>query len=141
MAETASVQHREDEYNSHGFELLLKMQRDHFWYRGRHRFLTYAVRRCLRGFGTSSTDCRAVDLGGGCGGWLHYLEQHARLPFAERALADSSRPALDLAVRPPRRRSRAPRAGSGGRSVAQLLRPGTPPDGRTWRAGRRSGCP
>lgn len=94
----AGVLHREDEYNSRSFELLLKMQCDHFWYRGRHRFLTYAVRQCLRRLGTAAADCGAVDLGGGCGGWLYYMQRHAQLHFAEVALADSSRLALDLAL-------------------------------------------
>jgi SAM-dependent methyltransferase len=91
------VQHREEEFNSHGFELLLKMQRDHFWYRGRHRFLACAVRRHLGDSRISPSDRRAVDLGGGCGGWIHYLQQYTPLRFAELALADSSRRALDLA--------------------------------------------
>jgi SAM-dependent methyltransferase len=93
----SGVQHREDEYDSRGLELLMTMQREHFWYRGRHRLLACAVRRWLRESATPASDCRAVDLGGGCGGWIQYLQQHTPLRFAELTLADSSHRALDLA--------------------------------------------
>jgi SAM-dependent methyltransferase len=92
------VTHRDEEYDQQGFETLLQMQQDHFWYCGRHRFLRAAVRRTL---GLSQNALRrqltAVDLGGGCGGWIAYLHQKARGIFGELALADSSRKALDLA--------------------------------------------
>jgi SAM-dependent methyltransferase len=39
-----------------------------------------------------------VDLGGGCGGWVHYLQQRCPDLFAELALADSSADALALAA-------------------------------------------
>ena len=42
-----SVQHRSDEYDEAGFKILLDMQEQHFWYRGRHRFLLAAVDRFL----------------------------------------------------------------------------------------------
>jgi len=35
--------HRSHEYNESGFQTLLTMQKDHFWYRGRHRFLLECV--------------------------------------------------------------------------------------------------
>jgi SAM-dependent methyltransferase len=92
------ITHRDEEYDQQGFETLLQMQQDHFWYRGRHRFLLEAVRRTL---GLSHNALRwhlaAVDLGGGCGGWIAYLNQKARGVFDALALADSSRKALDLA--------------------------------------------
>jgi SAM-dependent methyltransferase len=91
------VQHREEEYSSRGLDLLLKMQRDHFWYRGRRRFLLWAVQQRLRALGAPTSTCRAVDLGGGCGGWIQHLLHHIPQRFAELALADSSRRALDLA--------------------------------------------
>ena len=91
--------HREEEYDSDSFETLLRMQRDHFWYRGRHKFLLTTVRR----FSPSASapggrrGRSAIDMGGGCGGWVEYL--HTREPrlFDELALSDSSRRALDLA--------------------------------------------
>lgn len=85
--------HRDDEYHSEFFEPLLLMQRNHFWYRGRHRFLLHAVRRFAAGRATR----RVVDLGGGCGGWVAYLDRHKRFPIADLALADSSEQALEFA--------------------------------------------
>jgi SAM-dependent methyltransferase len=90
------VAHRDAEYDSQGFDLLRRMQQQHFWYRGRHRFLLHGVRRYLAD--TSPSDgLSAVDLGGGCGGWLAYLLDRPGLPLRELALADSSRQALRLA--------------------------------------------
>jgi SAM-dependent methyltransferase len=40
-----------------------------------------------------------VDLGGGCGGWIHDCQRAGLLPGANWALADSSPKALDLAER------------------------------------------
>src|SRR5688572_30410958 len=39
------VEHRDEEYPSEGFDALAAMQRDHFWYRGRHRFILHFTRR------------------------------------------------------------------------------------------------
>jgi SAM-dependent methyltransferase len=87
-----AVVHREEEYNSHGFELLRKMQRRHFWYQGRHRFLLHAVHRQLaRG---PASPRRLIDLGGGCGGWVNYCLKRAGFPIEEAALGDSSATAL-----------------------------------------------
>jgi len=88
------VVHRQDQYEEEHYAQLLEMQRRHFWYLGRHRFLLHAVVDQLR---HRERGLRAVDLGGGCGGWLEYL--HARAPglFGELALADSSLEALALA--------------------------------------------
>lgn len=91
------VAHREDEYDSRGFETLARMQRDHFWYRGRHRFLRHALRRRLRGLRPGPPP-RAVDLGGGCGGWMADLVKHPEVPIGEYALADSSEVALRAAA-------------------------------------------
>jgi SAM-dependent methyltransferase len=87
------VAHRDDEYDSRAFTLLAQMQSDHFWYRGRHRFLLHAVHRHLG----LTTPRRLIDLGGGCGGWLAYLAARARFPITEMALADSSETALRFA--------------------------------------------
>ena len=91
------VKHRDDEYDSTGFDTLRQMQERHFWYRGRHRFLWAGVRRTLGGGARCLTDRRAIDLGGGCGGWIKYLTDR-RIGARELALADSSRVALDYAA-------------------------------------------
>lgn len=85
------MEHCAAEYDPASFRTLVQMQDDHFWYRGRHRFVLEALRRGggLRG--------AAIDLGGGCGGWLRYLRRHAPDRFAELALGDSSLDALSLA--------------------------------------------
>ena len=87
------VVHRDDEYDSRAFQMLREMQREHFWYRGRHRFLLHSVHQFVAG----SSPCRFIDLGSGCGGWVQYLDQHKRFPIAELALGDSSRIALEFA--------------------------------------------
>jgi SAM-dependent methyltransferase len=93
-----SVEHRDEEYSSAGFDVLLAMQERHFWYRGRHRFLLAATKRVLRAkHSPSRKRLAAVDLGGGCGGWIRYLQQHSPELFSELALADSSAKALQLA--------------------------------------------
>src|SRR4051794_25798515 len=91
------VVHRDEEYDQASFDLLLRMQSRHFWYRGRHRFLLAALRQRIRRAGGLRGGLRAVDLGGGCGGWVRYLNEKAPGLFAELALADSSRRALQLA--------------------------------------------
>lgn len=92
---TEPVCHRDEEYDEAGFDALLLMQRRHFWYRGRHRFLLAAVKqdvarrhRCLGS---------AIDLGAGCGGWAEYLLRYGRGLVEEIALGDSSARALKLA--------------------------------------------
>jgi SAM-dependent methyltransferase len=89
--------HREDAFESGGFEQLRAMQDRHFWYRGRHRFLMHAVRRALRLRGVTAAP-RVLDLGGGCGGWLRYWQSHAGIAARELALADSSPRALEIAA-------------------------------------------
>ncbi len=89
------VEHRDEEYPSEGFDSLVAMQRDHFWYRGRHRFILHFTRK-IASQCRAGGDLDAIDLGGGCGGWVNYLEQ--REPGLFRlALGDSSAIALDLA--------------------------------------------
>ncbi len=91
------VLHREDEYDSRGFHLLRQMQAEHFWYRGRHRFLLEGVRRQLNRVRPRAEGYSVLDLGGGCGGWLAYLLERLWFPVAEVALADSSLEALTCA--------------------------------------------
>jgi SAM-dependent methyltransferase len=91
------VEHRTDEYDPAGFEVLRDMQTRHFWYLGRHRFLLGALRRSLRSAGLRKDGLRGIDLGGGCGGWIRYLQEHSPRSFEELALGDSSLHALALA--------------------------------------------
>lgn len=97
FAPTPAVAHRDEEYNSRGFDILWKMQLRHFWYRGRHRFLLHALRKAMRKSGGPDEKLTAIDLGGGCGGWVKYLSKRFPGGFAELALADSSLPALERA--------------------------------------------
>ncbi len=89
----AGVQHREEEFHQDAFDVLLNMQKRHFWYRGRHAFLLAALRKLLG----NSTGLAAIDLGGGCGGWVSYLNHREGHRFSELALADSSQRALEMA--------------------------------------------
>ncbi|EED34786.1 Methyltransferase domain family protein [Luminiphilus syltensis NOR5-1B] len=89
------VKHRDDEYDQSSFYSLRLMQENHFWYRGRHRFLLASLDRFLP---ASAPPLTCVDLGGGVGGWVKYLFDHRPTCFAELALADSSLTALDMAA-------------------------------------------
>lgn len=91
------VLHRETEYDEHAFTVLAQMQREHFWYKGRHRFIQAAMEKILQQRGADAEKLQAVDLGGGCGGWIEYLQSSSRQRFAELALGDSSLTALTLA--------------------------------------------
>jgi SAM-dependent methyltransferase len=96
MLET-EITHREHEYDSRFLPMLQRMQQDHFWYRGRHRFLLDAVHRSVRKSRFQAQAYRLVDLGGGCGGWLRYLLKEKQFAVADAALADSSSAALEMA--------------------------------------------
>ena len=63
---TKQIEHRNDEYDERGFNTLLDMQSKHFWYIGRHRFILEILKRYEK-----KTNFSAVDLGGGCGGWVN----------------------------------------------------------------------
>ncbi len=90
----AHVQHREDEYPEDGFATLWTMQQRHFWYRGRYRFLQYALdSHCP----TTSGPLSAIDIGGGVGGWVRYLAERHSSRYRPLALADSSLTALRMA--------------------------------------------
>ena len=91
------VLHCDEEYDSRGFEVLRDMQSRHFWYQGRHRFLLRAYEQHLAAMPGSSGGSQAIDLGGGCGGWISYLQAHLPGKFGELALSDSSLKALKLA--------------------------------------------
>jgi 2-polyprenyl-3-methyl-5-hydroxy-6-metoxy-1,4-benzoquinol methylase len=91
------IHHREDEYDETGFDVLIRMQREHFWYRGRHKLLLNSLTREISRRHGNAGVLRAIDMGGGCGGWLEYLHSHAPGLFLELALGDSSVRALTLA--------------------------------------------
>lgn len=88
--------HRDDEYAEVGFDQLLRMQRCHFWYRGRHKLLLNVLIKEMSARRNDSNDLHAIDMGGGCGGWIEYLHRHEPGMFQELALADSSLRALGL---------------------------------------------
>ena len=90
------VKHREDEYGSAGFQNLRDMQATHFWYRGRHRFLAYALKRYLASE-NRRTKPRLIDIGCGCGGWMSDLLKVMQPVEAEFAVADSSLKAIEYA--------------------------------------------
>lgn len=92
-----SVIHREEEYDSFGFDTLLEIQERHFWYLGRHRFLYQAFLKEFRQCFGGSGKIKAIDLGGGCGGWSKYLIERSPKIFIELALGDSSLRALEMA--------------------------------------------
>lgn len=83
-------------YESAGCQTLAEIQNRHFWYLGRHRFLLHSLQGMLRRH-SSVRGGAAIDLGGGCGGWIHYLQQHAPDLFGELALSDASAAGLQLA--------------------------------------------
>lgn len=94
-----TVQHRDEEYGEAGFDVLRDMQTRHFWYYGRHRFLLCMLKRMLRCRRQSpAAELSAIDLGGGCGGWIHYLTTRSSYTNWELALADSSVRALEHAA-------------------------------------------
>ena len=89
--------HRHDEYNETGFDVLIQMQREHFWYRGRHKLLLNVLKKEISRHYGKAEGLRAIDMGGGCGGWLEYIHTYNSGMFRELALGDSSIRALSLA--------------------------------------------
>jgi 2-polyprenyl-3-methyl-5-hydroxy-6-metoxy-1,4-benzoquinol methylase len=89
--------HRNEEYDEKAFDILLRMQREHFWYRGRHKLLLNVLKKEIRQHFGKVNNLRAIDMGGGCGGWLEYIHTHSPGMFRELALGDSSMQALSLA--------------------------------------------
>lgn len=92
------VRHREEEFDPRAFALLRNMQSRHFWYLGRQRFLRHALKRYLPRAPQEGKGARAIDLGGGTGGWASALAEDASLSLSEVALADSSIQALHAAA-------------------------------------------
>ncbi len=62
------VVHREEDYTSDSFERLRQMERVHFWYQGRYRFLSEAVRRHL-GLASGRNGKRQTPRARRCGPW------------------------------------------------------------------------
>lgn len=91
------VAHRSDEYDPEWFDILDRMQARHFWYLGRQRFLLHALRRHLPRTSGEPGRRSMIDLGGGVGGWVAFLERRLPGAFAEAALSDSSVKALQRA--------------------------------------------
>ena len=89
--------HRDEEYDEKGFDVLLRMQRHHFWYRGRHHLLLNVLRQEVSKHLKTGQDLKAIDIGAGCGGWIAYLHNKDTTIFRQLAIADSSFHALLLA--------------------------------------------
>ncbi|MGH7878661.1 MAG: class I SAM-dependent methyltransferase, partial [Candidatus Binataceae bacterium] len=87
----------DEEYTADLFEHHLRNLNEHFWYLGRSRFLLRALTREIARIWDARTKLRAVDLGGGSGGWVRYLHQRYPERFDELMLADSSPKVLELA--------------------------------------------
>lgn len=90
------ARHREDEYAGESFQTLRDIQATHFWYRGRHRFLAYALKRYLANENRGAKP-RLIDIGCGCGGWMSDVLKAMQPTKAEFAVADSSLKALEFA--------------------------------------------
>ena len=93
------VKHSDEQYESIGHDVLLKMQKAHFWYRGRHRFLNKAVQKWAKPLYPSEVSPEMIDLGGGCGGWVNYLHNQKHWSNPKISLSDSSVNALLMARR------------------------------------------
>jgi SAM-dependent methyltransferase len=94
---SVEVVHLDEEYDSRGFSLLRDIQSRHFWYQGRHQLLLRALNLHFPESFQTVNALSAIDLGGGCGGWITFLQRHLPNKFAELALSDSSLHALELA--------------------------------------------
>ncbi|MBC7782563.1 MAG: methyltransferase domain-containing protein [Burkholderiales bacterium] len=97
MVPRVPITHRDEEYDSLVFDVLRDMQLRHFWYIGRHRFIFHALKHYMAQIPARDRGLRAIDVGGGCGGWVDYLSRRLPGAFDELALADSSLKALELA--------------------------------------------
>jgi SAM-dependent methyltransferase len=94
----SDVRHDNDDYEESHLDMLARMQERHFWYRGRHRFLLGALDRYLPRCGLDPTRASALDVGGGCGGWLRDLRAARPGWFPRLALGDSAPQALRYAA-------------------------------------------
>jgi 2-polyprenyl-3-methyl-5-hydroxy-6-metoxy-1,4-benzoquinol methylase len=84
-----NIKHRNNEYDERNFNILLQMQKKHFWYVGRHKFILETLKKSI-----SRLNFSTMDLGGGLGGWIEYLKEKIPSRISKIVLADSSRIAL-----------------------------------------------
>ena len=89
------IVHDEENYPEAGFDILARMQQNHFWYVGRHRFLLTALRKVAARQQENREPISVIDLGAGCGGWVRFLHDNEGQHLTEIAAADSSLKALE----------------------------------------------
>ncbi len=82
--------HRDAEYDEEIFDIIVKMQRKHFWYQGRHQLLLSVLKHEIAINFEQTDRLQGIDMGGGCGGWLNFLNHQAPDLFQQLALGDSS---------------------------------------------------
>lgn len=51
------------------------MQSDHFWYRGRYKFIFYSATKILK---KQKANSKILEIGGGTGSWLQYILQNEK---------------------------------------------------------------
>jgi len=78
-------------YPENGYHALYKNQLDHFWFIGRHNFILEALKREIR------KKITIADFGGGCGGWIFYLNKNFKNKIKSATLVDESEIALKYA--------------------------------------------
>jgi 2-polyprenyl-3-methyl-5-hydroxy-6-metoxy-1,4-benzoquinol methylase len=92
------VKHHGEAFDPAAFELLYRMEKDHFWYLARRKFIQYAVQRFVPALRKARRKpLSAIDMGGGCGGWAAFLANQNPGLFSEVATSDTSLDALRLA--------------------------------------------
>lgn len=87
----------DEKFKPEAFKNLFVMQKEHFWYKSRHYFIFSRLLRILTQEKRNIADLAMIDLGAGCGGWIHYLQKKITPPPSELALGDLSIEALNLA--------------------------------------------
>ena len=96
------VKHNNVDFDEKGFETLFKMQKNHFWYVGRHKFLEAKLKKILGKYFNKSPlighkPLQAIDIGGGVGGWVDHISRSSLKNKVKVSLADSSPFALNMA--------------------------------------------
>lgn len=89
------IEVRGEDYPAGGFEQLYQMQRKHFWFVGRHKFLLELLTRVCKASGRVKLSI--LDAGCGAGGWINYLKETQKGLFERYAVGDSSEVGLTLA--------------------------------------------
>ncbi|MBV8359427.1 MAG: methyltransferase domain-containing protein [Deltaproteobacteria bacterium] len=88
------VMETDEGYDSVRIQTAARNQAMHFWQLGRFRFLLQALKDEICGQAASSLSL--IDIGGGTGGWVKYLEHNYPARFREVAIGDSSLSALQF---------------------------------------------